>query len=62
MKALEKERNRRYGTASELALDIGRYLRHEAVVARAPSAAYRARKYLRRHRLGVGLSAGRLCS
>ena len=58
MKALEKERNRRYPTPNEFALDIGRYLRHEAVVARAPSLAYRARKYLRRHRLGVGLAAG----
>ena len=60
MKALEKERKRRYPTANELALDIGRYLRHEAVVARAPSVAYRARKYLRRHRLGVGLAGGLL--
>jgi len=58
MMALEKERNRRYPTANELALDIGRYLRHEAVVARAPSVAYRARKYLRRHRLGAGLAGG----
>ncbi|MGZ6162021.1 MAG: serine/threonine-protein kinase, partial [Myxococcaceae bacterium] len=58
MKALEKERNRRYPTANEFALDIGRYLRHEAVVARAPSLPYRARKYLRRHRLGVGLAGG----
>ncbi len=34
MKALEKDRARRYGTPSELAADIGRYLRHEPVVAR----------------------------
>ena len=57
LKALEKERQRRYASPSELAADIGRYLRHEPVTAHAPSAAYRARKYIRRHRLGVGLAA-----
>ncbi len=57
MKALEKDRARRYGTPSELAADIGRHLRHEPVVARPPSAAYRAQKYVARHRLGVGLTA-----
>ena len=41
--------------ALDLAADIGRYLRNEPVVAHAPSAAYRARKYIRRHRLGVTL-------
>jgi serine/threonine protein kinase/tetratricopeptide (TPR) repeat protein len=58
MKALEKERARRYGTPSELAADIGRHLRHEPVVARPPSGTYRLGKYIRRHRLGVGLAAG----
>ena len=58
MKALEKERDRRYGTPSELAADIGRYLRHEPVLARAPSLAYRTRKYVRRHRLGVAVASG----
>ena len=57
LKALEKERQRRYASPSELAADIGRYLRHEPVTAHAPNAAYRARKYIRRHRLGVGLAA-----
>ncbi len=58
MKALEKERDRRYGTPSELAQDIGRHLRHEPVVARPPSAAYRFGKYIKRHRAGVGVAAG----
>jgi non-specific serine/threonine protein kinase/serine/threonine-protein kinase len=56
LKALEKDRKRRYGSPSELAADLGRYLRHEPVAAHAPSAAYRARKYIRRHRLGVALA------
>src|SRR5450631_363122 len=58
MKALEKERARRYGTPSELAADIGRHLRNEPVVARPPSTTYRFGKYLKRHRVGVGVSAG----
>jgi eukaryotic-like serine/threonine-protein kinase len=55
LKALEKDRARRYSTPLELAADIGRYLRNEPVSAHAPSAAYHARKYIRRHRLGVTL-------
>jgi len=53
MKALEKDRARRYQTASELAADLERHLRHEPVVAGPPGAAYRLRKFVRRHRLGV---------
>ena len=53
LKALEKDRARRYATPSELAADIGRYLRNEPVLARPASAGYRARKYIRRHRVGV---------
>jgi eukaryotic-like serine/threonine-protein kinase len=58
MKALEKERVRRYGTPSELAADIGRHLRHEPVLARPPSQSYRFRKYVRRHRVGVAVASG----
>ena len=58
MKALEKERNRRYSTPSELAQDIARHLRNEPVVARPASTAYRLRKYVQRHRLGVSLATG----
>jgi serine/threonine protein kinase len=50
MKALEKDRNRRYETASGLALDIQRFLNDEPVMACPPSAAYRIRKFLRRNR------------
>src|SRR5689334_6981740 len=58
LKALEKERSRRYGTATELAEDIRRHLRHEPVVARPPAAGYRLQKYVRRHRVGAGVAAG----
>ena len=54
MKALERDRTRRYGTPSELAVDLRRFLNHEPVVARPASAAYRLRKYTRRHRVAVG--------
>ena len=57
LKALEKDRARRYATPAELAADIGRYLRHEPVHARAAGAGYRARKYIRRHRVAVGVTA-----
>jgi non-specific serine/threonine protein kinase/serine/threonine-protein kinase len=54
MKALEKDRARRYGSAAELAADVRRHLNHEPVLAGPPSAGYRVRKFARRHRLGVG--------
>ena len=57
LKALEKDRKRRYASPADLAADIGRYLRHEPVTAHPPSLPYRARKYVRRHTLGVGLAA-----
>jgi eukaryotic-like serine/threonine-protein kinase len=50
MKCLEKDRNRRYESASGLAADIRRYLADEPVEARPPSFAYRARKFARRNR------------
>jgi serine/threonine protein kinase len=50
MRALEKDRNRRYESASALAADVQRYLNDEAVAACPPSAGYRLRKYARRHR------------
>jgi serine/threonine protein kinase/tetratricopeptide (TPR) repeat protein len=54
MKALEKDRTRRYASPSELADDVGRYLRDEAVEASPPSTLYRLRKFTSRHRAGVG--------
>ena len=53
MKALERDRARRYNTPSELAADIVRYLKNEPVTARPASAGYQIRKYVRRHRFGV---------
>jgi serine/threonine protein kinase/tetratricopeptide (TPR) repeat protein len=50
MKCLEKDRNRRYETASALAMDIGRYLCDEPVEASPPSATYRLRKTAYRYR------------
>ncbi len=50
MRCLEKDRTRRYDTATGLAKDIERHLSNQPVEATPPSAAYRARKFLRRHR------------
>lgn len=57
-KALERDRSRRYGTPTELAEDLTRYLRNEPVRARPASPGYRLQKYVRRHRFGVGVAAG----
>jgi non-specific serine/threonine protein kinase/serine/threonine-protein kinase len=57
MKALEKDRTRRYGSPSELAADIGRHLDHQPVLAGPPSATYRISKFVRRHRFGVAAAA-----
>jgi hypothetical protein len=57
MRALEKDRGRRYETASDFARDIERYLRKEPVSAGPPSAIYRLGKFVRRHRAGVAVSA-----
>jgi eukaryotic-like serine/threonine-protein kinase len=57
MKAMAKDRTRRYSTASELAGDLERYLRHEPVTAGPPSATYRFGKYMQRHKLGVATAA-----
>ncbi len=58
MRAIEKDRARRYGTPSELAVDIERYLQNKPVVARPASAGYRLKKYAQRHRLAVASAAG----
>jgi tetratricopeptide (TPR) repeat protein len=50
MKALEKDRNRRYETADGFALDVQRYLADEPVLACPPSAGYRFRKFVRRNK------------
>ncbi|MFT5526784.1 MAG: serine/threonine protein kinase [Pirellulaceae bacterium] len=50
MKAVEKDRNRRYESASAFSVDIERYLANEPVIACPPSAAYRLRKFATRHK------------
>jgi serine/threonine protein kinase len=51
MKALEKDRTRRYETANSLALDIERHLKNEPVIARPPSKLYRFQKSVQRNKL-----------
>jgi tetratricopeptide (TPR) repeat protein/tRNA A-37 threonylcarbamoyl transferase component Bud32 len=53
LKALEKDRSRRYGSPSDFAADIDRYLRNDPVLAVAPSVGYRARKFARRYRAAL---------
>jgi serine/threonine protein kinase/tetratricopeptide (TPR) repeat protein len=53
MKALEKDRNRRYETPASFAEDIARYLRREAILARPPSTLYKATKFVQRNRAAV---------
>jgi serine/threonine protein kinase/Tfp pilus assembly protein PilF len=57
LKALEKDRTRRYGSPSDFAADIERYLRHEPVLAVPPSTVYRARKFARRYRAALATVA-----
>ncbi len=54
-KALEADPTRRYGSAAALSSDLERYLSHEPVHAGPPSRGYRAKKFLRRHRVAVGV-------
>ena len=57
-KALEKDRERRYASAAGMAADIQRYLNHEPIVARPPTAIYQLQKFARRHRaLVTGVTA-----
>jgi tetratricopeptide (TPR) repeat protein len=56
MKALEKDRNRRYQTANGLARDVQRYLAGEPVEAGPPSAGYRLRKYAQKHRAALAMA------
>jgi len=58
MRCLEKDRNRRYGSPAELAQDIRRHLANQPVFAGPPTANYRMSKFVRRHRVGVGVTAG----
>ncbi len=53
MKALEKDRSRRYETASNLAADVRRFLAEEPIEARPPSTAYKLKKFSQRNRVAV---------
>jgi serine/threonine protein kinase/Tfp pilus assembly protein PilF len=60
LKALEKEPERRYASASDLAADLRRFLDNEPVLARPPSTLYRGSKFVRRHRMAVSFAAALL--
>jgi non-specific serine/threonine protein kinase/serine/threonine-protein kinase len=57
VKAIERDRNRRYETVNGLALDIERHLESKPVTARPPTLRYTTAKFVRRHRLGVSVAA-----
>src|SRR5262249_60728109 len=57
LKALEKDRTRRYETANGVASDLKRHLNHEPVTARPPSTAYRFQKAWRRNKLAFTAGA-----
>ena len=61
MKSLEKDRNRRYESPNEFAADVQRFLRHEPIVARRASTAYRLTRLYQRNR-GLFIGAGLLVS
>ncbi len=58
LKCLQKERDRRYQTAGELARDVNHYLNGEPIEAKRDSAAYVLRKQLKRHKLPLTIAAG----
>jgi non-specific serine/threonine protein kinase/serine/threonine-protein kinase len=57
LKALERERERRYSSPADLAADLSRYLNDDAVTARPPTVTYRVGKFVRRNRLAVAFTA-----
>jgi serine/threonine-protein kinase len=61
MKALEKDRSRRYETANGLAMDVQRYLADEPVLACPPSSVYRMKKFVRRNKGALTVAALALC-
>jgi tetratricopeptide (TPR) repeat protein len=56
MKAMEKDRTRRYSTASDLAADITKHLKKEPIIARPPSRIYNVGKFIKRHKWGVAMA------
>ncbi|MBN1163078.1 MAG: serine/threonine protein kinase [Candidatus Krumholzibacteriota bacterium] len=57
MKALDKDRSRRYASAADLAADIQRHLNNEPVLASPPSTIYRLKKFIIRHKVGVAAAS-----
>jgi non-specific serine/threonine protein kinase/serine/threonine-protein kinase len=57
MKAMEKDRARRYASPKEMADDLRRHLKNEPVLASPPSVSYRTQKFVRRHTVGVLIAA-----
>lgn len=57
LKAMDKNRDRRYASVSELSADIGRFLDGMPILARPPTHLYRAGKFVRRHTVGVSIAA-----
>jgi len=57
LKAMDKDRTRRYASASELAADVGRHLNKDPVLARPASVLYRAQKFVGKHRAAVMAAA-----
>jgi serine/threonine protein kinase len=60
MKAVERDRSRRYGSAAELSADLGRYLEGRPVLARAPGVGFWISRQVRRHRGAIAAGAGLL--
>ncbi|MGE3109016.1 MAG: protein kinase [Phycisphaerales bacterium] len=56
MRCIEKDRTRRYASAADLGRDVWRHLNHEPLEAGPPTAAYRVRKFIRRHRREVAVA------
>lgn len=61
LKAMRKERDRRYATPSEMAADIRNYLADLPLIAGPESRTYRARKFMRKHRVGLAVVAFAVC-
>lgn len=57
LKAMDKNRERRYPSVAELSAEIGRFLDDMPILARAPTRTYRAAKFVRRHAVGVSVAA-----
>jgi len=58
LKAMDRDRGRRYDSPADLAADVLRYLHHEPITAHPASTAYRVGKYLRRHRVAASIASG----